>query len=250
MTRRPRCCAGSRGRLLYCVTPRFATSSPAQLDAGALWREHPGTYRNRIAENRAKSWVGTVPTPLAPDVYDHHGALGPRSIYGHGIWLSERELALPRDRHRDRALPHLEYFPRQRSFSCTKPQGSAQRARGALTDIAGGRFSMLATMHEAYKIAQLNGQSLTAAQAFYLATRRALSSTNASRQHRARHGGRRHRVDKSTPLIARRMAHCCGLTDALFVQMTLGDERAVRATYIAGRLAYDRDGSAAFGLLE
>ena len=55
---------------------------------------------------------------------------------------------------------------------------------------------------------------------------------------------------KSTPLISRRMAHCRDLMDALFVQMTLGDERAVRATYIAGRLAYDRDGSAASSLLE
>jgi len=28
-------------------------------------------------------------------------------------------------------------------------------------------------------------------------------------------------------------------TDQLFVQMTLGDDRAVQATYVAGRLVYD-----------
>ena len=45
---------------------------------------------------------------------------------------------------------------------------------------------------------------------------------------------------KSTPLIAARMRHCDDLAQALFVQMTLGDERAVRATYIAGELAWER----------
>jgi len=29
--------------------------------------------------------------------------------------------------------------------------------------------------------------------------------------------------------------------EALGVQMALGDDRAVRATYVAGRLAWDRD---------
>src|SRR6185295_17631792 len=46
-----------RGRALYAITPRFAgTSTPAQLDAaGALWREHPGTYlQSHVSENRAE----------------------------------------------------------------------------------------------------------------------------------------------------------------------------------------------------
>ena len=50
-----------RGRLLYCVTPRFAaTSSPAQLDAAStLWHEHPDTYlQSHIAENRSEDRVG------------------------------------------------------------------------------------------------------------------------------------------------------------------------------------------------
>src|SRR5258708_14705543 len=59
-----------RGRLLYYVTPRFApTTSPAQLDAaGALWREHPGTYlQSHIAENRNEvAWVQELfPAPPA-----------------------------------------------------------------------------------------------------------------------------------------------------------------------------------------
>jgi guanine deaminase len=45
---------------------------------------------------------------------------------------------------------------------------------------------------------------------------------------------------KSTPLIAFRMKHASDLDEALFVQMTLGDDRAVRATYVAGKRVYER----------
>ena len=36
-----------------------------------------------------------------------------------------------------------------------------------------------------------------------------------------------------------------GIDEALFVQMTLGDDRAIRQTWIAGRKAWDRDEAAA-----
>ena len=45
---------------------------------------------------------------------------------------------------------------------------------------------------------------------------------------------------KSTPLIAYRMEQARDLGERLFVQMTLGDDRAIHATYVAGRLAYKR----------
>jgi guanine deaminase len=45
---------------------------------------------------------------------------------------------------------------------------------------------------------------------------------------------------KSTPIIHYRMRVCEDLAEALFIQMTLGDDRAVLATYVAGALAYQR----------
>ncbi len=36
------------------------------------------------------------------------------------------------------------------------------------------------------------------------------------------------------------MRYCADLMEQLFVLMTLGDDRAVRATYVAGRPVYDR----------
>jgi guanine deaminase len=45
---------------------------------------------------------------------------------------------------------------------------------------------------------------------------------------------------RSTPLIDFRMDQTRDFVEQLFVQMTLGDDRAVQATYVAGRLAYAR----------
>jgi guanine deaminase len=248
-----------RGRLLYCVTPRFAaTSSPAQLDAAsALWREHPGTYlQSHIAENRSEiAWVRELFPDRSGylDVYDHHGALGPRAIYGHGIWLNESEWA--RCHQTGTAIAHCptsNTFLGSGLFQLHDARKAARSVRVALaTDIGGGtRFSMLATMHEAYKVAQLNGRTLTAAQAFYLATRGGAHALYLDDRIGSVAIGMEADVVvldlKSTPLIAGRMRRCRDLAEALFVQMTLGDERAVRATYVAGRLAYDRD----VGLLE
>ena len=45
----------------------------------------------------------------------------------------------------------------------------------------------------------------------------------------------------STPFIAQRMKRVRRIDEALFVQMTIGDDRAIRQTWIAGRKACDRD---------
>ena len=46
---------------------------------------------------------------------------------------------------------------------------------------------------------------------------------------------------KSTPLIEFRMKHCQDIHEALFVQMTMADDRATKAVYVGGRLAYSRN---------
>ena len=45
---------------------------------------------------------------------------------------------------------------------------------------------------------------------------------------------------KSTPIIDYRMQFVEDIHEALFVQMTLGDDRAIESTYVAGALAYSR----------
>jgi guanine deaminase len=46
---------------------------------------------------------------------------------------------------------------------------------------------------------------------------------------------------KATPLLAFRESRSRSLEETLFVLMTLGDDRAVRATYVAGTPAHARE---------
>jgi guanine deaminase len=103
---------------------------------------------------------------------------------------------------------------------------------------------MLQTLNEAYKVAQSCGYSLSAGHAFYLATRggaHALYLDDAIGSLAAGMEGDLVVLDlKSTPIIAYRMKHTQDLDEALFIQLTLGDDRAVRATYVAGKRVYER----------
>jgi guanine deaminase len=51
----------------------------------------------------------------------------------------------------------------------------------------------------------------------------------------------------STPLLALRMEYVRDVDEALAVQMALGDDRAIRATWVAGRCVHDRDAPSAAG---
>ena len=242
-----------RGRLEYAITPRFAvTSSPAQLEsAGALRNEHPDCLvQSHVSESRAEiAWVKR----LFPrrngylDVYDRYGLVGPRTIYGHGIWLTERELR--RCHEVGAAIAHCptsNFFLGSGYLDLAKTTSAARPVRvGLATDLgAGTSFSMLQTMSEAHKAAQLNGHSLRAGQAFYLATRggaRALYLEDAIGSIAPGMEADLVVLDlKSTPLIEYRMRYVANLDEALFVQMTLADDRAVRATYVGGERVYAR----------
>jgi guanine deaminase len=242
-----------RGRLAYAVTPRFAASStPAQMEAaGALWRESPGTYlQSHVSENRREvAWVKELYPERKGylDVYDHYGQLGPRAIYGHGIWLTEDELR--RCHETGTAIAHCPTSNFFLGSGCLNLGVTSRKERpvrvGLATDLGGGTsFSILRTMGEAYKAAQLAGYSLAAGHAFYLATRGAAHALYLD----DRIGSIAPGMDadlvvldlESTPVIRYRMKHVADLHEALFVQMTLGDDRAVRATYVAGRRVYER----------
>lgn len=243
-----------KGRQLYAITPRFAPSStPAQLEAaGTLWREHPGCHvQSHVSENRAEiAWVGEL-FPDADgylDVYERHGLLGPRAIYGHGIHLSEDELA--RCHASGTAIAHCptsNLFLGSGLFDIKRTRDPQRPVRVGLgTDIgAGTSLSMLQTLNEAYKVAQMNGYPLSAGHAFYLATRGGAHALHLDDRVGSIAPGMEADLVvldlKSTPLIEARMRQVDSLDEALFVQMTLGDDRAVRATWVAGVKRHERD---------
>ncbi|MBE7220534.1 MAG: amidohydrolase family protein, partial [Caulobacteraceae bacterium] len=117
---------------------------------------------------------------------------------------------------------------------------------GLGTDVgAGTSLSQLATLNEAYKVAQMTGRKLSALQAFWLAT--AGGAGALALEDRIGRVAPGMEADLcildlgATPLMRFRMPYCESLEDQLFALMTLGDDRAVRATYVAGRMVYDRD---------
>ena len=245
----------NRGRQLYAVTPRFAaTSSPAQMEAtGAVWREHPGTYlQSHLSESTAEiEWVmGMYPQRKNyVDVYAHYGQLGPRSIYGHGIHLSEAELRILHDTGTAIAhCPTSNLFLGSGLFDLGRAMAPERPLRvGLATDLgAGTSFCQLVTMNEAYKVAHLKGFSLSPLHAFYmgtLGTARALYLDDKIGSISVGKEADLIVLDlKATALLEHRLQYARDIEEVLFVLMTLGDDRAIRATYIAGRKLYSRPG--------
>lgn len=242
-----------RGRCLYAITPRYAgSSSPEQLElAGSLWREHPDTLvQTHIAETRDEIALVMQLFPHRRDyldIYAHYGLTGRRAVLAHGVHLDEA--AFERCHATGTALAHC---PTSNLFlgSGLFPLHVARDSRrpvhvGLGTDIgAGTSFSMLATMSEAYKVAQLQSRPINSIEAFFLATlggARALALDDRIGSLACGHEADMVVLDpNATPLLAFRHRRSCSIAETLAVLMTLGDDRAVRATYVAGQLAHAR----------
>ena len=163
------------GRARYVITPRFApTSTPQQLAAlGALWAEHPDCLmQTHISEQVDEiSWVrGLYPEARDYlDIYETHGLLGARGVYGHAIHLEPREI----DRLREMRAG-LVHCPTSNTFIGSGLFDMALAAHlpvGIATDTGGGSsFSMLRTMAATYEIAQLRQMPLHPSQLLWLAS--------------------------------------------------------------------------------
>lgn len=240
-------------RLTYVVSPRFAvTSTPEQLEAaGALWKEHPSALmQTHLSESVYEVDLVRTLHEGAPDylgIYERHGLVGPGANFGHAIHLSPREIALLSES--GAGLSHCPtsnlfigsgLFDMQALRDCERPVKV-----GIATDVGGGSsFSMFQTMKASYEICQLQGYNLHPAKALYLAT---LGSAEVMRlEHRLGNLRAGNDADitvidmRSQPLIARRMHQVDDIWGALFLQMILADDRAIRATYVAGEKAYTR----------
>jgi len=240
-----------QGRAMYAITPRFApTSTEAQLAAtGELARAYPDTFiQTHVSENEDEcTWVRELFPQRRSylDVYEHYGLMRPRAMFGHCIWLDDADFARLADT--GSAIAHC---PTSNLFlgSGLFDLAHADRA-GAMvtlaTDVGGGTsFSMLQTMNEAYKVARLKGSYLPALRMFYLATLGAARSMGLEGTIGNFVAGAEADFivldPKSTPLLARRTAHCTTLEETLFALALLGDDRAIRATYAFGERVHER----------
>ncbi len=240
-----------RGRLAYAVTPRFALAcSPDQLRrAGELLVHYPGVYLHTHLAEHPEELAATRRTfPEASDyvgVYERFGMVGPRSVFAHGIHLTDSEL-----QRLGAAGSTVAFCPSSNLFLGSGLLDLSRLDRfgvglGVATDVgAGTSFSMLATLGDGYRVAQLTGRSWHPLEALYTATlgnARALGWEDSV--------GRLvpgHEADvvvlapRPGSVLADRLRTASTLTDTVFAYLILGAD-AVSRTYVAGELVHPRE---------
>jgi guanine deaminase len=118
-------------------------------------------------------------------------------------------------------------------------------AVGLATDVGGGSsFSMFHTMKAAYEVGQRRGVSLSPVHLWWLATQGSARALGI--------GGKVGNLVvgmeadavvldlQSTPLLRHRMARAGTITEMMFAQIVLADDRAVKTTISGGKVVYDR----------
>ncbi|MDE6393909.1 MAG: amidohydrolase family protein, partial [Duncaniella sp.] len=250
-----------RGRQLYAVTPRFApTSTPEQLQlAGELYQRYigKGVYMHTHldeSEDEIK-WVNSLfpDARTYTDVYRHYGLVGPRSVFAHCCIVKEEEWQqLHQSDCAAAHCPSSNLFLGDGEFRYWEAKSPSHPCRlGVATDVGGGtNFSILRQLGEAYKVAMLGGHNLDAVRSFYLATLGGAEALHLDDRIGSLRIGNEADVTvldlKCNDLIEWRMQFADDLFAKLFVMQTLGPDRAVRATYVAGRKVYDRDSDEPF----
>ncbi|WP_234328006.1 guanine deaminase [Streptomyces sp. NRRL F-2664] len=239
-----------KGRLGYSLTPRFApTSTEAQLAmVGRLLKENPSLWlQTHLSENREE--VALVAELFGVrsylDVYDRFGLVTKKSLFAHSIYIDDtdrRKLA--------RAGSSVAFCPTSNLFlgSGLFDLHATRETKvdvGMGTDIgAGTSYSMLQTLNEAYKVTALQGRRLPAHRGFYLATLGGAKALDLDGFIGNFAPGKEADFTVldwyATPTLARRVKVAQTFDERLFALMTLGDERAIAATYVLGHAAYRR----------
>jgi len=240
-----------QGRLGYAITPRFAlTSSDEQLEAaGRLAAEYPDTWvHTHLAENTDEiREIGRLfpQSRSYLDVYDRFGLIRERSIFAHCLHLDETDRNLMAEKGAAAAFcPTSNLFLGSGLFDL-RTMSAAGIAVGLATDVGGGTsLSLLRTMSEAYKVLQLQGQTLPANRALYLATLGAARALHLDDRIGNLEAGKE--ADfvvldaEGSSIAARRAQATTSIDELLFSLIFLGDDRNIGATYLQGRLASDR----------
>ena len=234
------------GRAHYAITPRFAiTSSPEQLEmAETLAREFPDLHiQTHVDENleevaKAKELFPNLPDYLG--IYERYRLLGPKTLLGHCIHLTHREVEiLASTRSVAVWCPTSNLFIGSGLFDHDRLHVHGARIAVA-TDVGGGSsYSMLRTLDEGYKVLQLRGQRLNPLRSFYMMTLGNARAMTLDDRIGAIEAGRDADLvvldARATPQMALRMETVDRLVNELFLLQTCGDDRAVVETYVAGK---------------
>ncbi|OGV34056.1 MAG: guanine deaminase [Lentisphaerae bacterium GWF2_45_14] len=236
----------NRSRISYAVTPRFApgcTETLLQL-AGEIYAAHPGTYmQTHLGENKSEVKQVKELFPWAKsylDVYDNAGLLGERSILAHALHLKNSDFERIGSSNSVIAhCPSSNFFLGSGIFKFKKV--SEFKIRTAIgSDVGAGNWiSLLPTLGEAYKMAQLQNYTLSPFKAFHMLTLGGAEALSLDKKIGNFVPGKE--ADfivldlKATELIEYRLSFAKTLLEKLFVLMMIGDERLVKKTFLMGR---------------
>ncbi len=255
-----------KGRNKYAITPRFALGSTREQLArcGQLKGEYPDTWVNtHMSENHKEIAQVAELFPEAKDylnVYERAGIVGPRFTAGHSIHLSDDAFQrMSSSKSSISFCPSSNLFLGSGLFMLQKAKSVETPVLvGVGTDMgAGDCFSILRVLNDAYKVAALQDQKLSALKGLYLATLGGAKSllledeigsfdqgkfadfvvTNPRATSVLDFRAEQALIDvNATPeaQARERMEH------EAFGMMVLGDERAVEATYVSGELLYKK----------
>jgi len=237
-----------RGRNHVAITPRFAiTSTPEQMAmTQTLAEEFPDLHiQTHLSENHDEIRYTCELYPDAKDytdIYARYGLLRKKALFGHAIHLSDRETdAMAESGAVAVHCPTSNLFLGSGLFPLKAIQRREKPVTVAVaTDIGGGSsYSMFKTMDEAYKIQQLLGERLNPLESFYHMTLgNAVALDLADRIGTLDDGTDADIVvlnAAATPAMRLRMETVTSLSEELFLLQTLGDDRSVVETYVAGK---------------
>lgn len=234
-----------KGRTTCAVIPRFAlTSSDQQLHAAAaLLKETPGLlFHTHLSESReeVRSVAHLFPWSKSYlDVYDHFELVGDVSSFAHGIHLNKKNLGRLRETGSSIIhCPTSNLFLGSGIFDMGMMLGHHVKT-GLGTDVgAGTSFSMFKTMAEAYKLSQLNGDPVSPAHLFYMATSGGAAILGLEDKIGSLEKGKEADFIVINPsaihLLNNRIQQAESLDDILFALMILGDDRIIEHCYING----------------
>jgi guanine deaminase len=240
---------GKSGRLFYAITPRFALSCSREmmLALGDLRERNSSCYvQTHISENldevaAVKHVWKNCEDYLA--IYQEHGLVGAKTLLAHGIHLTDSELT-----RIAAAKASLVHCPTSNLFlgsgllDLRRAESFGVRVCLASDIGAGTSFSPWQTMLECYKIQALQGVRLSAPDLLYRATLAGAEALGLGSTCGSLEVGKDADFVVVTPgkktILAERIAAAQTSEDRLFACITLGDDRIVDQTYVAGQLVY------------
>jgi guanine deaminase len=176
------------------------------------------------------------------DVYDHFGLSRERSVFAHCLHIDDEDR---RQLHRRGAAiafcPSSNLFLGSGLFDLRKADDHGIRV-GIGSDVGGGTsLNLLRTLGDAYKVLQLNGQSLPGFRALYLATlgaARALYLDDRVGNFAPGKEADFVMLDSSaSPSVERRLSRAQNIAERFFALVMMGDDRVIASTYLMGQRA-------------